>query len=501
MGYRINVDASIAGKVKAGGKQRPRARVQAHFRHVARSVDFDSSGKLRNRHFKNEEIDPSRTHLNEGWVNDFSGGFDEAKSLDQVMGVYDKYMSGLDPNRKQRHDAVLMRGAVLSMPEQWVNEVNPNWKTEGLNAEAKAAYDALLDEFCSIVGQENVAAAFLHMDEHLPQWQLDLVKVKDGRIASSSVIPEGHDAMTAMHQRMRLGMRARGYDVELKSSERSRERLSIEEVRRLGKEREARVAAGDRSPGAGQIDTPSTKLGRIIEDALKQARSEEQFDELLSHHEVIRTRTAKGGTRYSIPRDPNSTMAKGGRENRSASKLPGKPTQAVVESRINENKLLWELEQQRLRELQKQRENDAEKAKKIVPPAPIPATPAPVAAQPVFVPPVQPVVAPTNVPPAPRSSEPVATPAVTRKEMSDFLKREQERLREKINDENTSALVKKSSSERLKTMNDEFRASGLEAAYTGVLKRREQAQRKVDRALNQPTAQQPVQPTQRQYGE
>lgn len=343
MGHRLTADMSKAGKVKRGGNQSAKQRVLMHMQHVARSVDVDpETGKLRQHSFRNEDIDTTRTHMNEVWVNDFEGGFKSVESLGEVMDVYDRYMAGLDPDVTVRSDAVLGRGVVLALDEAWWAENNPNWRTEGLNETGRKAMDTLLDAYVDEVGQQYVMTAISHLDEHLPEWQVFVVPIVDGRLSSDKVLPSGAKAMTEFHEHMRMRMSAAGYDIELKSSGRSKERLAMPTLKKMLK-----------SGVSPEEVSPALRLDRAITGVLDDIdiTDDELFDKALQAVDVTRVVDPKtGGTLYSMPNphyDPDAEDAEfqTPRFQRAASKLPSKPTVSVVADAFARNKA----EQARLR--------------------------------------------------------------------------------------------------------------------------------------------------------
>lgn len=327
---------SKAGKIKPAGGQSASHRVSMHFRHICRSADIDDETGLPKQHsFRNKDIDPTRTHMNEVWVNDFEGNFKSVESLGEVMGVWDRYMDQLDPDVTIRKDAVYMRGAVLNLDEDWWEQNNPDWKTEGLNEAGRRMMDALLDTFIDEVGQKNVAVASLHMDEHIPQWQVDVVPIVDGRLASDKVLPSGSKEMTQFHQRMRQRMTTAGYDIEMTSSGRSKERLSNATIKKALRWVDEQEAATGVRP---ELPTPSNLLEQAILAAMSSPHvfDEESFDQQLAEYDVTREVDPETqGTVFSMPNpfydeEDEEDRHHSKRVYRKASTLPSKPTTEVV---------------------------------------------------------------------------------------------------------------------------------------------------------------------------
>lgn len=336
MGHRLTADMSKAGKVKRAGGQSARQRVAMHVHHVCRSADInEETGMPRQRSFRNKDIDPSRTHRNEVWINDFDGGFENVESLDEVMDIVDRYMGQLDPEVTVRKDAIHVRGVVLNLDEEWWAQNNPDWRTEGLNDEGRQMMDALLDSFLDEVGQKHVAWAALHMDEGIPQWQVGIIPIVEGRLSSDKVLPSGSKAMKDFHQRMRQRMTTAGYDIEMQSSERSTERLSMPTFKKAQRWMDEQEAATGVRP---ELPSPTMLLDQAVIAAMSSPHvfDEASFDEALAEYDVTRdVNPETGGTVYSMPNpfyDPNDEEDRHHtpRVRRAASKLPSKPTAKVV---------------------------------------------------------------------------------------------------------------------------------------------------------------------------
>lgn len=222
MSFTMTFDASH--KVGRGGH------AQAFFRHIARDLDQEAGF-----HFlhANKNIAPERTKLNITVVNDGCGAFRKARSVagrppsDEFDAYLKHRLSTVE--RRLRKDAVLMRGLILQLDPKWFAENDPEWRSEGMNAEAAAYMGAALDWACAEFGQPNIVGWSVHLDEFSPQLQVIVTPVtEDGRLSQKDFF-KGPSDLKRQHKELRDAMAAAGYDVEYRVTERSREHLNSSE--------------------------------------------------------------------------------------------------------------------------------------------------------------------------------------------------------------------------------------------------------------------------------
>lgn len=218
-GYRVTFDASH--KVKQGGHG------QSFLQHVARDIDLANGVVVAHA---NQNIDASRTHLNETTIPDGNGGWVRPANVEQIA---DRVAARLATVKKPpRADAVIMRPIVCNLSPEWFAEHNPDWRENGLNTAARAAYDAMRAQAVEEFGWDNIAACSLHLDESLPQLQIAVLPVTDdGRLSQKDFYPNPA-SLRARGVRFREAVAATGIEVEMKPSPRSREHLSGDEFQR-----------------------------------------------------------------------------------------------------------------------------------------------------------------------------------------------------------------------------------------------------------------------------
>jgi len=222
MSFTMTFDASH--KVGRGGH------AQAFFRHIARDLDQAAGFQFSQA---NKNIVPERTNLNVTVVNDGAGAFRKPRSVagrppsDEFDAYLKQRLSTVD--RKLRKDAVLMRGLILQLDPRWFADNNPEWRSDGMNAEAVAYMGAALDWACAEFGQSNIVGWSVHLDEFNPQLQVMVTPVtEDGRLSQKDFF-KGPSDLKRQHKELRDAVAAAGYDVEYRVTERSREHLSSSE--------------------------------------------------------------------------------------------------------------------------------------------------------------------------------------------------------------------------------------------------------------------------------
>lgn len=223
MSYTMTFDASH--KVGRGG-----GHAQGFLRHIARDVDLSAGFQFTHA---NKNITPERTRLNVTQVNDGVGGFRKPRSVDgkpPSQELEDYLNSRLETvQRSLRKDAVVMRGIILQLDPSWFDDHNPDWRENGLSKEAITYIDASLDWACVEFGQKNIVGLSIHLDEYSPQLQVMLTPVTDDGRLSQKDFFKGPADFKRQHKELRERVDAAGYDVEFRSTERSREHLSSSE--------------------------------------------------------------------------------------------------------------------------------------------------------------------------------------------------------------------------------------------------------------------------------
>lgn len=282
MGYTSTYDASH--KVSAGGSH-----VQGFMRHIGREADEQAGF-----HFKhsNLNIDPSRTSMNDSMVNDGQGWFRAPVSVDgkPPSNEFESYLDERLSTVKKplRKNAVKIRPLVLQLDPQWFRENNPDWKTEGLNAEAGKLVQTQLDWACSEFGQKNIVGFSLHMDEAHPQLQVMMTTVTDDGRLSQRDFFAGPADLCRQRSELNDALEAEGYDVERTPTARSKEHLSSSEFQ--AKADRVAAAEAEAAMDAAALETMTKSLeirkgslddreSRLEDRELKVNRRSSKLDE------------------------------------------------------------------------------------------------------------------------------------------------------------------------------------------------------------------------------
>lgn len=256
MSYRATFDASHKVTTKGGHHVK-------FMRHIARDVDR-ANGVV--HPVANDNVDWSRTQHNRTMVYDGNGGFRPAKSSDELIAATDDLLVQVKNQRMPngswrsgiRSNSVVLRPLVLSLPNEWYDEHSPGWR-DGDYSPAAEKLHADIEEFVlSRFPARNVPGYLWHCDESLAaQLQLPFVPLTDDGRLSQGDFFTGPKHLSELHKDFRAFLRDRGYDVEMKSSERSREHLNSDEFQqRADKLRE----------GQGKLDASLADLEEAEND-------------------------------------------------------------------------------------------------------------------------------------------------------------------------------------------------------------------------------------------
>lgn len=174
----MTFDASHKVK-RAGGH------VKAFVRHVARDADEAAGFSFAHA---NGNIDPDQTQFNESFVNDGAGGFRALRPVDgePPSSELEVYLAArlTAVTGTMKKDAVAMRPLILQLDPKWFDDHNRNWRTNGLNDEARRFTAEALRWAADEFGQANVVGGSLHLDEVHPQLHVLVTPVtSDGRLS------------------------------------------------------------------------------------------------------------------------------------------------------------------------------------------------------------------------------------------------------------------------------------------------------------------------------
>lgn len=232
MAYRATLDASHKVTTKGGHHVK-------FMRHIARDVDR-AAGVV--HPMANENIDWARTQHNRTMVYDGKGGFRPAQTSEELVTALEERMAAVKdqkmPNGSwragMRSNSVVLRPFVLSLPKEWYDEHSPDWERGEYSPEAERLHNVveswIIGEVAKLDGVHNIPGYSWHMDESLPaQLQLAFTPVtSDGRLNQGAFFT-GPKQLKDLHIAFRQHLKHNGFDIEMSSSERSRERLGMNE--------------------------------------------------------------------------------------------------------------------------------------------------------------------------------------------------------------------------------------------------------------------------------
>ena len=255
---RVTYDVSSGGKVKADA-------ATAMIRHWARDVDADNGIY---RAHSNEGINPKRSIFNETyfptdgprdeWITPGSTEEIEQRLQDRLATV----------TGRKRKDAVVMRGIVLGLSPEWVEEHTPLWKTDHWDrAEFMDALQPVVDIVIEKAGgPKNIVLVTGHFDEEAPQIQIAMTPVtEDGRLRQNDFeLFKSPKNLGGLHKKIRKELKESGLDVILESSERSREHLSNLEF--------ARMADQKRAKEIEELDKERKEIAKEREELAKERK-------------------------------------------------------------------------------------------------------------------------------------------------------------------------------------------------------------------------------------
>ena len=269
---RVTCDVSSGGKVKADA-------VTAMIRHWAR--DVDAANGIYRPH-SNEGIDPSRS-INNLTLFPTDGPRDEWVRPDSTEEIQDRLQDRLATvTGRKRKDMVVMRGVVLGLSPEWVEEHTPDWKTQTRDQEK--FMDTLQPVVERVIekagGPENVILVTGHFDEVVPQIQMAVTPVtEDGRLRQNDFdLFKSPGSLAKLHKQIRKELKDSGVDVILESSERSREHLSNHEyARKADKERAEEIEELGKkqkeiADKQAKLDADKAELPKLRQQAFNEGR-------------------------------------------------------------------------------------------------------------------------------------------------------------------------------------------------------------------------------------
>lgn len=157
---------------------------------------IDNHNRRLSKNHSNEDIDPTRTHLNIT--------FKETKNLYQDC--------------KTEVERVKQNGGRLRSDQNWITEFVTYAPPNLPDKDCQEYFQTVYDYFKEVFGENNIKSAVVHMDEHTAHMHLDampLIRDKSGRpvkLSSKEIITRKF--LTDIHDNLPKKLKEKGFDVE-----------------------------------------------------------------------------------------------------------------------------------------------------------------------------------------------------------------------------------------------------------------------------------------------
>jgi hypothetical protein len=229
-----------------------RANVAGLLNHDVRDVDLANGVEVTH---SNRQIVPSRTHLNESWVNDGTGTLVPCQKSQQWLDFIDKRTAQTQNSRTLKDGRVvpvaLRKDAAVVV--EYILMLDPEFTgpSEDMTAEQRAETRRLLmvmvDEVTEKMGAENIVGFTLHVDETNDHVQLMAVPVTaDGKLSMKQVLGGPNKGVAqakyvALHDSMRVRLQDAGYDATMARVNNGKDHIPLKQFKQF-KDAEKKLA-------------------------------------------------------------------------------------------------------------------------------------------------------------------------------------------------------------------------------------------------------------------
>ncbi|MBY6988530.1 plasmid recombination protein [Clostridium botulinum] len=151
-----------------------------------------------NKNYSNENVDLKKTHLNYDLVNDST-----IKYLNRVDEIIKKNRT--NTYRAVRKDAVVFVDTVVSSDKEFFNNLSPQ--------ETRRFFEESYKYLGSKVGEDNIVAAKVHMDENTPHMHFSFVPMnEDGSLSAKKKI--NRNFLREIQDEFPKVLKNQGFDIE-----------------------------------------------------------------------------------------------------------------------------------------------------------------------------------------------------------------------------------------------------------------------------------------------
>jgi len=178
-------------------------------------VGVGNHNQRRTENHSNQDIDPSKSHLNYDLVNRTT-----TYKTDIQQFINEKKNS----TRATRKDAVLVNEWILTSDSEYFHDLTPS--------ETQKFFREALRYFSERFGEENIRYAHVHMDETTPHMHLGVVPFdQDNKLSAKRVF--NRQALRGIQDDLPRFMNEQGFDLERGKKGSQRKNLTVPEYKKL----------------------------------------------------------------------------------------------------------------------------------------------------------------------------------------------------------------------------------------------------------------------------
>lgn len=180
--------------------------IKGYFQYLAREIDVANGNEIYGYH---DSIDSSKTLNNRTCFRDANGKFQRCKSADDLMGAYERRINDVEVKRHLNGKDIILKGQKALKKNSCV------LRPIVIQAEGHVDNKFFVNVINLLghqVGEENIIGFSIHRDETSAHIHVLVVPVSGHSLDQQKVLPNTPKKTEAFHQRMREGMRNRGYE-------------------------------------------------------------------------------------------------------------------------------------------------------------------------------------------------------------------------------------------------------------------------------------------------
>lgn len=244
--------------------------IKGYFQYLAREIDVKNGNEIYGYH---ESIDKSKTLNNETYFRDSDGKLKRCQSADDLMRAYERRIESVQVKRHLNGKDIILSGQKALKKNSCV--LRPIViQAEG--HEDRNFFVHAINELGNQVGRENIIGFSIHRDETSAHMHVLVVPVSGHSLDQQKVLPNTPKKTEAFHQRMRDGMRNRGYkDISLENKPKTHKNKKgktedvSKEQREYFESEQRKLNAREKAIDA-EVKAKATELARKMFDNIKE---------------------------------------------------------------------------------------------------------------------------------------------------------------------------------------------------------------------------------------